>query len=337
MQTLQNQLIYLFYGKSPKYRQEVKFSILSALANSARTDNFQIHIFTDSPQDFSGWPVKITVLDEATLSEWDGDINYNHRRKACAISTACKMADKTIFVDSDTIFLKNPSELFDRVDANTVLVDEFEWTWQHAVTLPEYNDLSRHLESTDASPAPSLRLYNSGICGLSKDHSHIMDSAIDLIDSWEAFAKDLHTVEQIALSFNISNMKVREARDTVNHYYGERNIFHSMIFLFFSTNGESFSEQLVELAKDVPNVKPKPSIIHRTLIQIKLLAVRRQVRAIIKKVMYGRALPDSPYFDACRDSIIDHQISLLEKLKISDEELDKFNLRRRHHAKNNAA
>lgn len=299
---MSKQLIYLFYGKKKAYRQEVKFSILSALARQTGFDKFTIRVFTDSPEEFSGWPVEVVALDVATLDEWKGPFGYTHRRKACAIAAACQLADKTIFIDSDTIFLKDPNLLFDRVGSNKFLVDNFEWTWLKALKRQEYKELAEYLNSMDRSPDSSLKLYNSGVCGMARAHSPVLDSVIELIDEWGPLAANLHTVEQIALSFVLAGKQVNLASDCINHYYADKEFFHAMIAVFFYRHGEAFRPELVELSRKVPSVKPVPASSHRMLIKMRLMTVSRTMRPIAKMVMYGGALPRSPYYDAFRDA-----------------------------------
>lgn len=43
------------------------------------------------------------------MTAWQGTHGYHHRRKACAIAYGLTLAHKTLFVDTDTLFLDNPS------------------------------------------------------------------------------------------------------------------------------------------------------------------------------------------------------------------------------------
>ncbi len=76
-----------------------------------------IRVMTDRPQDYFGWPVETITLDEQTLTQWQGENGYAHRRKACAIAHGLALADKTLFVDTDTLFLKSPHRVLELIAA----------------------------------------------------------------------------------------------------------------------------------------------------------------------------------------------------------------------------
>ena len=99
-----NQLLYLIYGNQDVYRREAKFSILTALSHVKNGELPCIRILTDRPQDYAGWPVETVLLTEETLTRWQGENGYHHRRKACAMAAGLKLAEKTLFVDTDTLF-----------------------------------------------------------------------------------------------------------------------------------------------------------------------------------------------------------------------------------------
>ena len=125
-----HQLLYLIYGKQEVYRREAKFSILTALAQLKQGESLCIRVMTDRPQDFIGWPVETIELDERTLTQWQGENGYLHRRKACAIAQGLKLADKTLFVETDTLFLKSPHCVFELIKPGQYVMDEFEYDWR---------------------------------------------------------------------------------------------------------------------------------------------------------------------------------------------------------------
>ena len=108
------QLLYLNYGGKKSYLREAKFSILSALYHRKLNEDFAIRVLTDAPEDFRNWPVDIISLDSATLLDWKGVHGYVHRSKACAIEHGCLLAEKTLFIDSDTIFKRSALPLFEK-------------------------------------------------------------------------------------------------------------------------------------------------------------------------------------------------------------------------------
>jgi len=294
-----NQLLYLLYGDKSVYRHEAKFSILSALRYRTDPSRFVITVMTDQPEEFKGWPVKVIALDQATLSSWVGDTNYHHRRKACAIQAGVKLAKKTVFIDTDTVFLKDPSELFKRVNDDQFLMDEFEWSWEEGAQRREYKTLVGELAERNASPAPSLKLYNSGICGMTLGNASMMDGVVNLIDQWAHHGKRLMTIEQIAVSFMLDGKKVVEANDCVNHYFSLKRFHHAMIKVFFENHGEGYRAELIRLAASVPSVLPKPSTARRLQMLWRLKGQNKVGRKVAKFYLLGRQSHSCVYLAAC--------------------------------------
>ncbi|ATB64041.1 hypothetical protein [Pseudomonas mosselii] len=295
-----NHLLYLLYGKKTAYLHEAKFSILSALRHQADRESFSISVFTDHPEAFAGWPVHTQFLDEATLADWMGPAGYVHRRKAMAIRRGMELAEKTIFVDTDTIFVKDPALLFERVSDEHFLMDQYEFCWQHASQRDDYTGLVAELAASKRSPSPSLRLYNSGICGMTRRHTGLLDEAIALIDQWAHLHTQLHTMEQIAVSFMLGDKQVVEARDCVHHYYSQKSYYHAMVGLFFQRFDEQFSRALVEVSRGVPSHLPPPSLKHRLGNRFRLIGLSRELRKAGRYYLLGRNPNDCAYLNATR-------------------------------------
>ena len=131
------QLLYFVYGGAQAYRQELKFSLLSAL-HWRQGQDIALRILTDRPQDYRGWPVEVLAIEGATLKAWQGQHGYLHRSKACAIAWALPRAGKTLFLDSDTVVQTPLAALFDGIDEQRGLMDIEEWPWRKARTRPEF-------------------------------------------------------------------------------------------------------------------------------------------------------------------------------------------------------
>lgn len=295
-----NQLLYLLYGKKDVYRQEAMFSMLSALRHQAEPASFSITVLTDAPEAFEGWPVRTELLDDATLAQWMGPSGYVHRRKAVAIRQGMALAEKTIFVDTDTIFVKDPALLFDRVGDDRFVMDQFEFTWREASQRADYSGLVSELAASGQTPAPSLRLYNSGICGMARQHVGLQDQAIALIDQWAHLHTQLHTMEQIAVSFVLGARQVSEAHDCVHHYYAQKAYYHAMLKVFFQRFGEQFSRALVEVSGAVPTHLPALDLKNRVSNKIKLMGLSSDLRKAGRYYLLGHKPKPCIYLDATR-------------------------------------
>ncbi|OIN44264.1 hypothetical protein BLL37_07080 [Pseudomonas azotoformans] len=295
-----HQLLYLIYGEQDVYRREAKFSILTALAQLKQGESLCIRVMTDRPQDFIGWPVETIELDEQTLTQWQGENGYLHRRKACAIAQGLTLADKTLFVDTDTVFLKSPHRVFELIQPDQYVMDEFEYDWHYVCKRPDYLKLGRHLSAYGVSAGNSFKLYNSGLCGVQASDASLLETAIRWIDEWTQDSFDIHTIEQVAISFAMHGKKVCESRKFVHHYYADKRFFHAMQAHFFSLHGEAFGTELLARCLDVPQFKPVPSAWQRLCIKWKLRNQRKHVKRVGRDLLYGSAAPEHPYYDVCR-------------------------------------
>lgn len=295
-----HQLLYLIYGKQDVYRREAKFSILTALSQLKQGESLCIRVMTDRPQDFTGWPVETIALDEQTLAQWQGENGYLHRRKACAIAHGLTLADNTLFVDTDTLFLTSPHRVFELIKPGHYVMDEFEYDWSYVCKRPDYLKLGKHLHAHGVSASNGFKLYNSGLCGVRASDAALLETAIGLIDEWTQGPFDIHTIEQIAISFAMRGKTVRESKRFVHHYYADKRFFHAMQAHFFRLHGETFSPELVARCGDVPKVKPVPSPWQRLRIKWQLRNQRKHVKRVGRDLLYGSAAPEHPYYEVCR-------------------------------------
>jgi hypothetical protein len=179
-------------------------------------------------------------------------------------------------------------------------MDQYEFSWQHASQRDDYTGLVAELAASKRSPSPSLRLYNSGICGMTRRHTGLLDEAIALIDQWAHLHTQLHTMEQIAVSFMLGDKQVIEARDCVHHYYSQKSYYHAMVGLFFQRFDEQFSRALVEVSRGVPSHLPPLDLKHRVGNRFRLIGLSRELRKAGRYYLLGRKLSDCAYLDATR-------------------------------------
>lgn len=303
------QLLYFVHGGTRAYRQELKFSLLSALHWLRGRSDVVIRIITDRPGDYQGWPVDLLPIESDQLNAWRGTYGYVHRAKACAIASALPLAEKTLFLDSDTVVCGDPGILFESLDATHVVLDEREWAWDDARRKPVFKAFAMDLAAQGMEPVDGCWLYNSGICGLHAEHRGRVDKAIKLIDAWHAHAAQIHTLEQIALSFSLTDLRITEGRGVIHHYYAEKKFMHLRLAYFFDRYGEVFTPALLRHWQEVPLGKPVPRLWDR--LHIKWLARRlrgSQARAA-RKLLYGCLVPEDSYSRVCREVWWDSALS----------------------------
>lgn len=295
------QLLYFVHGGARAYRQELKFSLLSAMHWLKDRNDVVIRVITDRPGDYQGWPVELLPIESDQLNAWRGTYGYVHRAKACAIAAAMPLAEKTLFLDSDTVICRDPRILFKSVDATHAVLDEREWTWGEVRRKSSFEAFAMDLTRQGAEPDEGCWLYNSGICGLHAEHQRRVEKAIALIDTWHNHAVRIHTLEQIALSFSLADICITEGRGIIRHYYAEKKFMHLRLAHFFERYGEAFTPALLQHWQEVPLRKPVPSVWHRLHIKWLIRKLKGPQARAARKLLYGCLVPKDSYAGVCSE------------------------------------
>lgn len=291
----ERQLVYFVYGEDKAYFHEAKFSVVSALRNQKTAGIPRILILTDNPDEFSGWPVDVVLTDQKTLRDWRGSEGYIHRQKACAIKYANQYADHSVFIDTDTVFVRPAASLFELLEASSWVVDEVEATWADWKNVPLYDlaagYLRQHYEIGD-----ELRLVNSGVLGVRDEHESFADRTIELIDEIIALAPNVYVIEQFAASLAGHRLgPPAETRQIVTHYFSTKLHWRRMFRDFFSSYGETYSERLLSASLALPRVRLRPSGMKRSFFRLATAGLGAHEKKRLRMLYYAVNLPKHPY------------------------------------------
>ena len=294
------QILYLVYGDNEAYRHEAKFSILTLLDCLGPRTDIDILVMTDRAQDYVGWPVEAVQLSPATMEQWLGTYNYNHRRKPCAISAALRRNKDTLFVDTDTYFVKSPESLFRQISQGIYLIDQFEWCWGRTASFPTFKGLRADLVARGQIPPDTLRLYNSGVCGLQPSDLELIEKSTELIDQWAAHCHGNHVIEQVALSFMLHGKQVEETKNYIYHYFPKKKYLRAMLKAFFQLHGEDFRKELPALTREVPKGRFYPPLWQRAWVKWHIRHLDGPSRGFARLLLYGCLSDEPPYMESCQ-------------------------------------
>ena len=227
--------LYLDYGGQPKYRRELRYSLISLRAELGETAAARLVIYTDAPTVYARWPVEVVDISDQ-IPGWSGEGLYHHRIKpAVVLDALTRFAGPVCFVDSDSIIRPGfhaevtqkmaPQENWSVTEAAVVmngfeLMDPFPPLKGFRTRLP-------HLGRYHYDVAQSW-MFNSGLIGVSPVHVPVMEDTLAFIDAMIGRAKKFPTLEQFALSevLRLSQIPVAEVKDTFLHYWqGRRRIY----------------------------------------------------------------------------------------------------------------
>jgi len=227
--------LYLDYGGLPKYRRELKYSLISLRQELGAEPGARIAIYTDTPAAYANWPMEVVDIGPR-VREWSGGGLYPHRIKPAAVLDALRrFAGPVCFVDSDTIVKPGfhaevtekmaPQEMWS-VTKTAVVMNRFE-LMNPFPPLKGFATRLPHLGRYHYDRANSW-MFNSGLIGASPVHVPILEDALVFIDALIGRARKFPTLEQFALSevVRLNQIPVAEVRDSFVHYWqGRRRIY----------------------------------------------------------------------------------------------------------------
>lgn len=261
---MNNYLIYLSFGNDD-YHRETLFSLLSFYKFHSEKAQVTIIIYTDKSIFFKQIlpsSVHYRILDSQQINDWKGSLNYIYRLKTKVLQEVCATyTGNFLFVDTDTVFLKNCIFLFEEIHKGELLLDACEGKLINnpgGIARKTRAFLKQKSSFSIASDDKPIQLdknfvaWNSGTIGFTNTIAKILISVEELID--ELYAKsNLFVVEQIALSYYFQKIKSPKATENYIHHYWNFKEFRTVLKTFFDHNeSKTFTELITEIHKIDP-------------------------------------------------------------------------------------
>lgn len=282
-----HQLVYLIYGNDPVYHDEARFSLLSALYRAADPQAFRIRVLTDQPEHYSGLPVDVQALTAAQLQDWFGPDRYSHRAKLCALREVAARAEKTVFIDTDTFFLQDPMRLFEAVNEQLSIVDEY-YEAELPRHLTEHPAIAAVLAEQGFAAGPQA-FINSGLFGFCRVHGPMFDQALALCDVMYPASNRYFAIEQLVLGLAASQRVRLQADDSIiKHYWSRKTLFRAKAQAFWRQYGADWDSAEARAAfAQVNGHIPKPPVLTRLAVKSLLVLVPARERQFLLEWYYG--------------------------------------------------
>lgn len=316
------QLLYLVYGPDPAYHAEARFSILSALYRATQQRNFTIAVYTDAPAHYAGLPVETHALTPDMLQQWYGPLRYHHRSKLCLLQQAVPLAGKTVFIDTDTFFLRDPALLFAAVTDHVCLADELYRSQLPASTAGD-SAVAALLVQQGINPL-DIPVINSGLFGIARNNSPVLDVALALCDVVYPASDRSVTTEQLVLGMAASTKtQLVEDEGIIKHYWSRKQLFRAKAFAFLERHGARWDTAAAraDFLRVTP-VLPKPPTAVRTLVKLASLLVAKRERQLLLELFYGRYPYANPFDRAChsvwREKAVENFVAKVKPAAVSD-------------------
>jgi hypothetical protein len=222
-----NSLIYLAQGPA-ELRAEGFYSLLSYYKVAATP--VQILIYTDAPEAFvqvlgARPEIIYPTVTAAQWQEWRGSSNKVFMLKIGVLNhAATHYPGNLLFVDTDTIWQRDPAPLFNLISQGQLIMHIIEERMSTGNVLSR--KVYKHLKdqtfmagNRQIRLTPETLLYNSGVLGFPSSMAAELPNITCLADQFFA-AYDKHIMEQLAFSiyFHLS-APVAEAAPYVLHYW----------------------------------------------------------------------------------------------------------------------
>ena len=226
-------LLYHAYGNVALH-QQVMFSILTFHHFiNGNYDNLKIVVYTDAPDTYKQFvghiPIFFELLTAEKLSDYKGVDQFVHRVKVCIIKDCFeKYKENILYFDSDTYFTESPIELFDKIDAQTSIMNSNDYDLNNADELYENLDwllIRRAIRDYEYNVNGNMiriplttRMWNAGVIGLSFENKRILDEVLDLTDQIYK-NKKVFTAEQFAFSYYLQKYTNMTTSGTIIFHY----------------------------------------------------------------------------------------------------------------------
>lgn len=288
-----NSLIYLAHGPA-ELHAEALYSLLSYYEVAANP--VQILIYTDAPNafvDVLGHRPEITypAVTAAQWQQWRGSSNKVYLLKIGVLAHAARhYPGNLLFVDTDTIWRRDPAPLFVRLAQGQRImhVSEGHLATGNTLSRKVYRHLKHRVFTAGSQPVrvtPATLLYNSGVLGFASSVAAQLPEVLALADQLYA-AYNKHMMEQLAFSLRFAlDGPIGEAAPYVLHYWNLKAARPVLARLFSTYAGRPLDELYARAtALDLAGLHEAELAYrnlpgwHRTL--LKLLGRRWQMPAI---------------------------------------------------------
>jgi len=238
-------LLYLAYGKR-EILYEACYSLLSFYkSNPESSDTINIVVYTDDPElfytIFKGKNLTCIPISAAQIKEWRGSIDFVHRVKTKVIQDFfSRYSGSMVYVDSDTVFTKDFSSYWEKVEGGALLMHCMEGIIRDKgnriiTKIYKYIDAQPvQLSGGETVKIPlDTQLWNAGVIGLNNSHKALLDKIVEMTDAMYP-ACPMHIVEQLATSYYFQiTIDITATEDTIFHYWDFKE-FREVLASFFT-------------------------------------------------------------------------------------------------------
>jgi len=268
---MENYILYLAYGSKDIIHQTI-FSILSLYKTSpSAAKDIQIVIYTDRSDAFKSLIPEIDVeylpINEQTIHEWKGDVNFFFRAKIKLIEDFFSKYPNTnlLYMDSDTYFKKDIMPTFEKIGKGSYFMHEYEGVYDQKhkdrrkySTAKTIDRILKTHEFTKSNGenfkiSNQTQLWNAGVLGFNSGFVPILPEVVLLTEQLYRL-KDAHVMEQFSFSYFLQQTKpLNGLKDSILHYWNFKE-FNEPLNQFFEFHCDS---SLTRMINKISQIDPE--------------------------------------------------------------------------------
>lgn len=253
-------LVFQAYG-TPTVMHECVFALLSFCRQHQPQDwqHLEVWIYTDKPAFFEKFNIPLPVfyreIDNATIRQWHGKIDFVHRVKIEVLRDfAGNHEGNILYLDTDVCFTQSLKNIFANIEKGELFMHVNEGKVHENENLV-LKKLSRFLKTNKSLPVAGkvisipeeTAMWNAGVLGFHSSYKQLLEEVLCFTDDvFPLFPK--HVVEQFAFSYFFQKNKTLKAATTnIIHYWNLKEIRPVLASFFEYFKDESWGE-LVHLS-----------------------------------------------------------------------------------------
>lgn len=268
---MENYILYLAYGSKDIIHQTI-FSILSLYKSSpSAAKDIQIVIYTDRSDYFKMLIPEIDVeylpINQQTIQEWKGDINFFFRAKIKLIEDFFSKYQNSnlLYLDSDTFFKEDILPVFKKIANGEYFMHEYEGVYDQKSkdrrkfsTAKTINKILQTQEFVDSKGqkfkiSNQTELWNAGVLGFNAGFVPVLPEVVLLTEQLYRL-KDAHVMEQFSFSYYLQKSKPLNGLNKVILHYWNFKEFNEPLNLFFTKHKDS---SLVRMMDKISQIDPE--------------------------------------------------------------------------------
>ncbi|OOF67934.1 hypothetical protein BKG89_08600 [Rodentibacter caecimuris] len=232
-------IVLLTFGKNLENHYQAAFCILTFLKDKNIKN---IIVLTDSPEfyQFISEYVKIILITEEILSEWQGEYRFFWRIKIKALEFIFrKYPDEHLFyVDSDIFLAKNLDLIHRGLDKGRSFMHKKEYLFsdkgdsntERKMIACLNNKIFSGIQFNENTP-----MWNAGVIALPKEKAAaLINLSLNICDEICATDCPRRLVEQLSFSVALNHLtELFACEDEIGHYWGNKIEWNEMISQFF--------------------------------------------------------------------------------------------------------